>query len=705
MARKSKEQNDLEILKRITKGVTDWDSYYSHNIEKFKRMQKAVYLPKSLFDLKEYNFYKQSGRPTLTFNLLQREVNALTAEFSANVPHTKVRSESQNEDKQPEVDLMDKLLRTVALESRSKKAYKKAFEDMIIGGYGAFKVGTEPDRSNPFRKVVRVFESDVPTNVGWDPLANEDNKQDGSLCFDLRQMSITEFKAQYPKAKAHPQPLVGDGGFKWQTEDNIVVVNFWEKVPVDRDVTLMSDGIVVNTEDAEEYIVKQNTVILDELQKAPLTPVRPVEIVEQKTVKKHKIRFYRAVHGEILERSECSDEMLPWVQMCGPKEVIDGKEYVHGIVEWLVNAQMEYNFGANDHIYQVVTKSNAQFMGTKEMIPADQQKAWKNPQQKQGMLIYQKDEDGGRPEVLPQQNISNDSQVVIERALNSFQNISGRFNASIGQESNEKSGRAVIERQRASNLNTKNFYDRARLAMETGALGMVSLFPRIYDTERSMALVNEEGKEEVTTLNAANGSQDPVREAVYSVSVTMGDSFEVQNADNVDQLMKLGVSNPAVGALIPDLVAMNLDVKNKDKLVQRIQRNVIPEIAEQEGSKDKIVLKNAQQKAQNPLEQAQQQAAMLELKSKQLDIQKQEQDLQIDKIKAMGDRLDARIDAIAQQTTANANFMNAQTNQQKAGDDIALGNRRVQAEEDKASFELEKEIVETLRQPQQEEVK
>src|SRR5690606_37970090 len=115
----------------------------------------------------------------------------------------------------------------------------------------------------------------------------------------------------------------------------------------------------------------------------------------------------------------------------------------------------------------------------------------------------------------------------------------GQFDASLGQQSNETSGKAILARQREGDTATYHYLDNLSKSIRHTGRILIDMIPRIYDTQRVARIIGEDGKPDLVGLNPDQGtpvekSQDPnarikkiynLGVGRYDVTVTVGPSF------------------------------------------------------------------------------------------------------------------------------------------------------------------------------------
>ena len=82
-----------------------------------------------------------------------------------------------------------------------------------------------------------------------------------------------------------------------------------------------------------------------------------------------------------------------------------------------------------------------------------------------------------------------------------MQEVTGIYDAALGQRSNETSGKAIQQRQRESDVGSYVYVENfSRAIKHTGRI-VLDLIPHIYDAQRTIRIVGEDGKVDVVNIN------------------------------------------------------------------------------------------------------------------------------------------------------------------------------------------------------------
>ena len=148
--------------------------------------------------------------------------------------------------------------------------------------------------------------------------------------------------------------------------------------------------------------------------------------------------------------------------------------------------------------------------------------------------------------------------------------VTGIYDASLGARSNETSGRAISARQAEGDVSTYVYLDNLLHAVEETGRIVVSMIPRIYDTERTIRILGKKDEAEIIKVN--DGGQFDLRVGKYDVSITTGASFTTQRQENVQTLTEILRSAPNLAPiLIPRLITM-MDFEDAQEIAVEIKQ-------------------------------------------------------------------------------------------------------------------------------------
>ncbi|MCK5920974.1 MAG: hypothetical protein KAG66_08530, partial [Methylococcales bacterium] len=266
----------------------------------------------------------------------------------------------------------------------------------------------------------------------------------------------------------------------------------------------------------------------------------------------------------------------------------------------------------------------------------------------------------------------------------------GRYEATIGEDGNEKSGTAIKARQQSGDLGSQDFKDHLAASITNLYRVELKAIPRTYDTERMLRIVAKNGSVLSKTVNQKVVGEDGVERIVnnlaigrYDLKVTIGPGYTAQREEASDKLAQLTDGSDDLKYRTVDLAAKYSDSPMADSLKDRVESLVpddalsIDELQERmkkNAERDQVMqemgVQNPQvQEMQQTMQQMEQviqelqtsdsegqakqakaqsdtQVAQLRVQERQLMVQERELDLQIAQANAEGQGLKAQAENI-----------------------------------------------------------
>jgi hypothetical protein len=171
----------------------------------------------------------------------------------------------------------------------------------------------------------------------------------------------------------------------------------------------------------------------------------------------------------------------------------------------------------------------------------------------------------------------------------------GQYDSSIGATSNERTGRAILARERQGDTSTYHYVDNLARAIKYVARQLVDLIPKIYDTQRVARIINVEGEVGMARINPAQ--PEAVRKIVdeqgieimkiynpnvgtYDVQVASGPSYMTRKQEAMDTMGQILQTNPALWSVAGDLFVKNMDWPGSETMAKRFEKMLDPKVLE-----------------------------------------------------------------------------------------------------------------------------
>lgn len=520
------------------------------------------------------------NRPILTVDQTGQFVRQVTGDMRQMRPSIKVVPTDDRAQQEVANKILPGMIRYIEQRSDAQAAYQIGGDSQVRAGIGHWRVLAEYEGTDTFLQELRISPIDDGVSVIWDPDGRELTREDAKWCFVPVDVQRETFKERWPdKSPSSFGEINGTMGFfsDWWGRETIRVSEYWRKVPSKRRLAMLPDGgidDVTDDPDAEHEAMAVGATI------------------EERD--DFKIEYYVISAGEILEGPhEYPGRHIPIIPVIG-EEIRRGKTIVRrGIIRGLKDVQRMYNYGVSQQAEVIALQPKAPFIGTEKNFSRTQDQWESANTENQPFLVYDPDPANGNREptrVAPPVSSAGIDDM-LNRARSDFNAVSGIYPSSLGAQSNESSGRAILARQREGDTGTYLYIDNfARAIRRTGQI-LIDMIPHIYDTQRTIRIVGEDGKIDQLQINQAALDQtgmgqvtlNDVTVGTYDIAIEMGPSYSTKREEARDGMQQfMQAAGPQVAALYIDLFAKMQDWPLADKIAKRAQMVLPPPIQQME---------------------------------------------------------------------------------------------------------------------------
>lgn len=516
---------------------------------------------------------EEEGRPTLQINQLPQFVHQITGDIRQMRPAIKVVPvDSQADEKR--ADLMGGLIRYVENRSDASAIYFRTADSQVACGIGHWRVATEYSTAT-FNQEIRIAPIEDGVAVLWDPDAVLPGKDDARFCFVPVDMNRAAFEAKWPGIT----PSMFDDekwthNAQWCTDDYVRIAEYWVKKPSKKTLALGLDGSISDVTDADASVIAYHRN-------------KGARIEERESV---KLCRYLITASSVLEkREDWPGRIIPIVPVLGEETRIGRKVIRNGIVRNAKDPQRMSNYFHSAHTETVALQPKAPFIVTETNI-AKYQPMWEQANTKNfPYLVIEPDtKNGGASPQRIQPPVSSSGVLDgLTMAKEDLRSVIGIYDASLGKQGNETSGKAIVARQREGDTGSYLYIDNfSRAVRRTGEI-IVDLIPHIYDTERTIRIMGEDGKIDVMEINKADGIDPQSGETIfnhdltvgaYDVVATVGPSYTTRREEAKEGMTAFVQAAPETAPLILDLIAKAQDWPMADDIAKRIRSTLPPKI-------------------------------------------------------------------------------------------------------------------------------
>lgn len=506
----------------------------------------------------------QKNRPCLTFNRLPTFIRQVTGDARQNKPSVKVIPVDSNADVEL-ADILNGLIRNIESQSQAEEAYLTAFEYAVTAGIGGgWRITTEYTNDDSFEQDIRIKRITNPFAIWWDPAAKEFDKSDAKWCFVSEWVTKEVFEQRYPKETPtdweHEYRGMQNLTRYWVNDDRVRLAEYWVKKSVKKTIGLIA-GKVIEVNEATRHL--------------PFEMTREVDRYEV-------CRYLLSGHAVLEGPSVFPSQYIPIVPCYGPEEWIDDRLRYVSLIRYAKDPMRMYNFWQSTIAEKIALAPKSPWLVTPDMI-AGLETFWNRSGVDNAPYLPYNSVGGDRPTREAPANVNTAEIQQAGQAIEDLKATMGIYDASLGAGGNETSGRAIIARQREGDNATFAWIDNlARSIQQTGKI-LVDMIPKVYDTQRIIRVLGEDGSDEMVEINTVIGGEivNDLTVGKYDVEVVVGPSYRTRRLESADSMLQFIQAFPQAGQVAGDLVAKAMDWPGADEIAERLKKLLPPGIDEE----------------------------------------------------------------------------------------------------------------------------
>jgi hypothetical protein len=527
-----------------------------------------------------------NARPCLTINKLPQHVRQVTNEQRQNRPSPKVIPADDNADVAV-AEIFDGIIRHIEYMSDADVAYDTACDNQVIYGEGYIRILTEYTRDDSFDQDLKIGRIRNSFSVYMDPTIQDPCGSDAKWCFITEDLLKAEYERMFPDAQPISSILargIGDQALSmWLSENTIRIAEYFYVDYVPSTLNLYPGNI---------------TMFDGTPQDAKLRAMFGQPLRSRKADRK-RVMWLKTNGYEVLEEREWAGKWIPVVRVVGNEFEVDGRMFVSGLVRNAKDAQRMYNYWVSQEAEMLALAPKAPFIGYGGQFEGYEMQ-WKtaNTTNWPYLEVNPDVQDGaGNVLPLPQRATPPMAQTgLIQAKMGAAEDIkatTGQYNASLGQQGNERSGRAILARQQEGDTGTYHFVDNLGRAIRYVSRQLVDMIPKIYDTQRIARIIGVDGEVGMAKINPMQ--PEPVKKivdqagtvlekiynpsvGVYDVVVTTGPSYLTKRQEAVEAMANILQTSPQLWEVAGDLFIKNMDWPGAQEMAARFKKIIDPKV-------------------------------------------------------------------------------------------------------------------------------
>jgi len=626
------------------------------------------------------------GKPRYTFDMVNPIVDQVVAEIEQAAFDIKVSPMSGEASKETAI-IIDGLVRNIEAMSRAKDIYINAGRGMATAGYDGWMVSHKYSDPQSFdQDLVIETVANFIDRVWFDPAAYLQDKSDAQYAFLLHAMSVQEYVKRYPEGSQASVSIDREGDAYYDKGQVIVVGQLFYLEQEACELVLMSNGSVYTIDDDFKKVVDELTML-------------GIEQVRTRKAYKNKVysRFFDQIDW-LEDKEETIFDRIPIVPVFANFKITENKTIYWGVVEKLLDPQRVLNYSLSREIEEGALAPRAKYWMTLTQAAGHEDALATLNTNSDPVQFYNPDpESPGAPMQQGGAQVNPGLRTISESMRQLIGQTAGMFAASMGDNPGLQSGVAIESLQSKGDNGTIKYFRALEAGITATGEILIKAIPKVYDAQRTVRLLYEDGSTEMQVLNEPVIDQqsgeivtlNDLSKGQYSVSCRAGPSFRNRQQETIETIIEIAKVDPSIVGMAGDILLNAIPTSaatqiGERKRLQMMAQGLIPQsqMTEEEVQQQQMSAQS-QGQAQDPA-MVLAQAEMAKAQAEQMRAQVEVQRLQLETAKIQLEAQKMQLGLQADQASLQLETYNAQTNRM---------NTQIKAQE--AGAKIQKESVQT----------
>lgn len=519
----------------------------------------------------------RDGRPCLSIPKLPAFIRQVVNDSRQNRPRIKVKPVDSEADPKT-AQVLSGLILNIENASNADAAYDTAIECAVSGGFGYFRIDVEYPDNYGFDKELRINRIANPLTVVGDPYSQAVDSCDWNSAFVTTLLTKDEFERKY-KGAAQSSWFEADYSSvnqPWRDGDEILTAEWWKRDEVEETLYKLSD----------QRVLKEKIL----LEQADILESTGITVIGSRKSKGYKVKQYLLTGAEVIDTVDWAGCYIPIIPVYGEELNIEGKRIFRSMIANAKDAQRRLNYWVSAATEIVALAPKTPYIGEEKAFTSEPQKWATVNTHSHAYLTVPK----GVP--IPQRQPLDGGQAVgaISQALAAADDIKailGMYDASLGQRSNETSGKAIMARQREGDVSQFHFSDNLARSQKHAGTVLVDLIPAVYTHDTIVRVIGQDGRAATAKVGPrppemGKPQYAPLDDGVpegtehifdfgvgrYDVTVDTGPSFTTRREETSQQMIELIRAVPDAARVIGDKLVKNLDWPEAEEISERLKK-------------------------------------------------------------------------------------------------------------------------------------
>lgn len=671
----------LESLKKAQEADHD-------NREKAREAHAFVDAPHGQWE--QHWWDANDGKPRYTFDLVNPIVDQVAGDIEKRDFDIKVSPAGSGASEDVAEDY-DGLIRNIENISDSRTVYNTAMRNTVIAGIDGWRVSQKYVDDNSFDQDLII--EHIPNFIDrvWFGAHEKADASDATHCWILTGVDTEVFKEQYPE-RSESASVEQDRtrNVYFHRNDLVMVGEYLYLQAESRELVLMSNNNTYESTELEQ--------VGDELAQ--------LGVVEISRRKRDLHKVYSRLFdndGWITEpRETVFQNWLPVIPCYGNFKIFEDKVTYRGVVEKLQDAQRVFNYSKSRQIEEGALAPRAKYWMTEKQAEGHEESLATLNTNSDPVQFYNPDTEASQPQQHGGSQVNPGLTDISDSMRGIINQTAGMFAANMGDNPGLQSGKAIEALQERGDTGNNKYLLVREFAQRHTARVLVNSIPRLYTKGRNARTLKQDGTQDTITIAQPVPDQQTgetvllhdLSQGTFDVTCASAPAFKNRQSETVRAITEIAAVDPSVIETGSDILLGNINSPGMDKLAERkraqlVQMGIVPEDQLTDEEKAQIAQARAmaaqQPQPEDPAmvmakaEEAKAQADIIEAQSEQAkiaaDIEAQNRKMANDEYKAETERLRLQLEA------------------QKMQVDIELTRSKTEREHVNTSLDIDKHVV------------
>lgn len=510
-------------------------------------------------------------RPCFVFDRTGQIVRQIAGDIRLNPPAITVRPQDSGAD--PELaETLTGLMRNIEAVSTADAHYVAAAELAITCGMGFLRARYDYTDDTAFDMDFSIEHIPSPFAAIWDPGAVLPCREDAEFWFLSDLYTERTFKKKWPKASL-------DGWDNnqiatWRSGDFVRVAEYWHKVPTTRHLLFLADGRTIDVTELPLETVQA------QIAQAQQASGAPSGVLRERKAQSSKICMTLMNGSEQLEEDYYwPGRFIPIAPVFGEQIQIGDRVVRRGVIRAARDAQVRYNVQTTAITETLAMSPKPKWIGSIKNF-LNLEKYWSNAHlNNTAYLPFNPDQQNpqGPQRVQPDPPPAG-LMADMQGAAMDIEATTGVYRENLGKETNAISGKAILSRQREGDVGAFLYADNLARAVQHIGRVIVDAMPSVYDTQRVVRTLGEDGKTKFAALNQPGPDGKMINDISmgrYDVVASTGPMFSTRREEGREFLMAMMQGMPQAAAAGADILASMSDAPGADELAKRLRKQAV----------------------------------------------------------------------------------------------------------------------------------